>query len=236
MSPVEESVVKKIKNKFNMEVEAIKQRQQDRSKFQQKIVRTSKQTPTKFIKPKKPPIRHDEKEQTKAAPVFVEKAVKKEVKTSHERTPYKKSDTYRPQRSSSYQGRDQQNRSKPTGGTYQKSGSDSSRYNKSASDRGPRQFAGKYPPRTDRFGTRTKPTGGTGAGSKQEQQDIKNTLAEDARSGIPFVDYSGGHSIMSIYSQWLDPNEIFRIYNANSPFGVATEDDAELAKLGITTK
>ncbi|MCD4819884.1 MAG: translation initiation factor IF-2 [Candidatus Cloacimonetes bacterium] len=159
MSPVEESVVKKIKNKFTAEVEAIKQRQQDRSKFQQKIVRTSKQSTTKFIKPKKTLPKREEKELVKTTPVFVEKVIKKEVKTSHERVPYKKSETYKPQRSSSYQGRDQQNRSKPGVSTYQKGRTDSGRYNKSASDRSPRQFTGKYTPKTDRFGVKAKPTG-----------------------------------------------------------------------------
>lgn len=80
-----------------------------------------------------------------------------------------------------------------------------------------------------------KQTGGSGATQTQQTQQIKAQLAQDARDGIPLVDYSGGHSILSIYSGWLDPNEIYAIYNANSVYGSAKESPEELAKYGIKT-
>jgi hypothetical protein len=73
---------------------------------------------------------------------------------------------------------------------------------------------------------------------KQTEAESKREMIEAMtariRSGVPLVDYSGKtQDIMSFYRSYLDPNEIYAIYNANSPWGPAKESAEELSRYGI---
>jgi hypothetical protein len=54
-----------------------------------------------------------------------------------------------------------------------------------------------------------------------------NNLQSDVLSGL------GVRDVFSIYSGYIDPNQILQIYNANSPHGSAKESADELSKLGV---
>lgn len=83
--------------------------------------------------------------------------------------------------------------------------------------------------------TGLKASGGSGKPSEADlKREITESLVKDVRSGVPFVDYSGkSKDIMSFYRTYLDPNEIYAIYNANSPWGAAKESAEELSRYGI---
>lgn len=67
---------------------------------------------------------------------------------------------------------------------------------------------------------------------------IKAQLAQDAKKGVPLIEYSGqGSDIMSIYRTFLSADEIYAIYNSNTPYGAAKESVEELQKYkGIDSK
>lgn len=54
-----------------------------------------------------------------------------------------------------------------------------------------------------------------------------NNLQSDVLSGL------GVRDVFSIYSGYIDPNQILQIYNANSPHGSAKESADELSRLGV---
>lgn len=80
----------------------------------------------------------------------------------------------------------------------------------------------------------SKPAAARQPSETEQTQAISVQLAQDARNGVPLVDYAGGADIFSIYGAFLDPNVIYRIYNANSKYGPAKESYDELARYGVT--
>ena len=76
-------------------------------------------------------------------------------------------------------------------------------------------------------GMRPTPTTGAGEG-KATDQDYKDALVEDVRASQTL------DSLMRFYGTYLDPKEILRIYDTNSPYGTHTETDDEITrKYGI---
>lgn len=80
----------------------------------------------------------------------------------------------------------------------------------------------------------SKPNAGGSTGvvneSKQFDLDKKQApalVAQAAKAGKTLKD------MLSFYSQWLEPQQIYTIYNTNSPYGAAKEDKKTLASLGI---
>lgn len=66
--------------------------------------------------------------------------------------------------------------------------------------------------------------------NKQFEQDKKmapQAVAEAAKAGKVFGE------ILSFYSQWLDPQTIYNLYNANSRYGPVKADKKTLAQYGI---
>ena len=67
----------------------------------------------------------------------------------------------------------------------------------------------------------------TKATEVEKKETYMNYLRKDAASGVNLK------QIFSIYSGFLDPNEILNLYNTNSMYGPATESAAELTKYGV---
>jgi len=84
--------------------------------------------------------------------------------------------------------------------------------------------------RIESTGLRAKPSAGT-ATEREAEKDAyyKNALIEDVGN------YAELKDVIKLYSNYLDPDEIYRLYNANSPYGPAKEKSAELGKYGIKT-
>ena len=69
----------------------------------------------------------------------------------------------------------------------------------------------------------------TGGGTAAQKTDYyTNSAIKDVRDGVPLS------KIFAIYQGSLPPNDIYTLYNANSPYGVAKEDAATLRKYGVT--
>lgn len=60
-----------------------------------------------------------------------------------------------------------------------------------------------------------------------DQKQAPKYAADDAKAGKTLKD------LISFYQQWIDPQQIYSIYNANSRYGVAKEDKKTLASYGI---
>lgn len=69
--------------------------------------------------------------------------------------------------------------------------------------------------------------GGGSSSTKINEYEVKNELVSDIRNG------KGVRDVFAIYSDLLDPNDILRIYNSNSPYGPAKESQQELQLLGV---
>ncbi len=70
--------------------------------------------------------------------------------------------------------------------------------------------------------------GGAKTGTTTEnKQFYADSAKQDARSGVTF------QQMFQIYQGYLAPNEIYAIYNANSKFGPAKENEATLKQYGV---
>lgn len=76
--------------------------------------------------------------------------------------------------------------------------------------------------RVEEYGRRI--SSGGGGSDKLTEADYRDYLVEDVRG------YANLDSVMKFYGTYLEPSEILRLYNTNSPFGVATESEDELAE------
>lgn len=65
---------------------------------------------------------------------------------------------------------------------------------------------------------------------KFDEQEAVGILINDIRSG------QGVRDVFATFSGLLDPDQIIRVYNANSPHGTAKESAEELNKLGVNTE
>ena len=88
MSPVDDEIVKKIRARFNEEVQAIKQRQHDRRSIHKKIILAERK---KDEETKQQKISQPEKSGKKDIPVFVEKKIKKTATRSDSKEKYSRS-------------------------------------------------------------------------------------------------------------------------------------------------
>lgn len=70
-------------------------------------------------------------------------------------------------------------------------------------------------------------TSGGSSSTKISESEARAVLVEKVREGYGVRDIYAG------FSDLLDPNDILRIYNANSPHGPAKESREELALLGV---
>lgn len=68
---------------------------------------------------------------------------------------------------------------------------------------------------------------GRQATETEKKMQYVNLLKEDAGRGATLA------QIFSIYSGYLDPNDILNLYNVSSMFGPAKESEAELKKYGV---
>ncbi len=68
----------------------------------------------------------------------------------------------------------------------------------------------------------------TGGGSETDKKrSYTNSAVEDASSGVTLKD------MLKIYAGYLEPTDIYNLYNTNSRYGSAKETPEELAKFGI---
>jgi hypothetical protein len=76
-----------------------------------------------------------------------------------------------------------------------------------------------------------KSTGtGTAADRAAEKTSYyQNALVQDVSN------YAELKDVIKLYSSYLDPNTIYQLYNANSPYGTANETPEQLGKYGIKT-
>jgi hypothetical protein len=72
------------------------------------------------------------------------------------------------------------------------------------------------------YGTRI-----SGNSETDKKRSYTNSAVEDAGSGVTLKD------MLKIYSGYLDPNDVYNIYNTNTIYGSAKETPEELAKFGI---
>ncbi len=86
MSPVDDATADKVRLLFRAEVAAVKQKQEDRKTFQQKIVITKEKTKVEQPQPIEKPIEAPVKI-VKSAPVFIEKEIVKEERKSKKEEP-----------------------------------------------------------------------------------------------------------------------------------------------------
>lgn len=76
----------------------------------------------------------------------------------------------------------------------------------------------------------SKPTGGgSGSGTAYDRSSYySNALRQDAAKGLKLS------QVFSLYTGYLDPNDIYALYNANSKYGPDKGDIKNLAKYGVT--
>jgi len=71
------------------------------------------------------------------------------------------------------------------------------------------------------------PTTSKGETEAEKKSYYTSKAQEDVSNGVTLI------QMLQIYDGVLDPNEIYRIYNTNSPYGTAKEGETELAPYGI---
>lgn len=69
---------------------------------------------------------------------------------------------------------------------------------------------------------------GSGGGGAYKEADYKQFLREDAQAGLTLS------QIFSLYTGYLNPDEILTLYNANSIYGPDKGDRSNLAKYGVS--
>lgn len=74
----------------------------------------------------------------------------------------------------------------------------------------------------------SKPTGGGKATESEQKSYYANALRSDAQRGLTLS------QIFGLYTGYLNPDDIYRLYNANSKYGPDKGDIGNLAKYGVT--
>lgn len=67
--------------------------------------------------------------------------------------------------------------------------------------------------------------------SKASESEIERYYLENLVADVS--DWMGLRDVFRLYGTYIDPDTIYRVYNANSPYGPAKESYDELVKLGV---